>query len=115
MACKTSNFPNGIKVGKCLELVDGATVVIAQNIVEVDSGDSPYPMTGDEDIILCTGSVTINFISVADSMKEVTIQADGATVNLNSSDDIQNGTSNIVDGNSIRLVGKKSANEWRIL
>ncbi len=113
MPCKPTRFPNGLEVGQCLTLVDGATVVIAQNIVEVSAGT--YPMTGDEDIILCTGAVTINFISVADSVKEVTIQADGATVNFNSSDAIQGGTSNIVDGNSMRLVGKKSTNEWRIL
>ncbi|MCP3999621.1 MAG: hypothetical protein GY727_01780 [Gammaproteobacteria bacterium] len=83
-----------------------------ENVVQIDSD---YTINGTEDIILCTGALTITLIPVAQTGKSVTIQAEGGTVTFSSVDPIQGGTSNIVDGNSIKLVGKKSTNEWRIL
>jgi len=97
---------------------DGTLIPInpAENAkVIIDSPASPYTMTGLEDIVLCTGATTFNLISVASSTKDITIQAEGGTVTFapDGSDTTQ--ASNIVDGNSVTLVGKKSTNEWRAI
>jgi len=86
----------------------------ADNIkVIIDAPASPYPMTGMEDIIACTGATVIELIAVADSTKDVTIDADGGTVtwSLKVGDSIE--IPNVVSGSKARIYGKKSTNTWR--
>ena len=110
MSCKPTRYPNGLEVGKCLLLVDGATVVSVDKIVEIDSD---YQLVGDEDIISCTGALTITLIPVSDSVKDVTIDADGGTVNFAAIGGDLLEAPNVVSGNKVRIYGKKSTNTWR--
>ena len=85
MPCKPTRFPNGIEVGNCLHLVDGATVVTGDVIVEITSADSPYQMTGDEDVLACHvtgGAIDVTYVDKGDAIKKHNIRAIGGTVNF---------------------------------
>lgn len=77
MACKPTRFPNGIEVGKCLTLKDGATVSTAENIVETTA---PYTLDGTEDVVRIIGGGNVTFVAVGDAVKSVDIYADGGSV-----------------------------------
>ena len=113
-SCKTTNFPNGIKVGKCLELDPGTELpTFPEMIIEVDSSESPYMMTGNEDIIFCTGIVEVVMIPLIEAVKSFIVNADGGTVMMtpDGADTIQ--TAMITDGNTAKLGPKLSTTQWR--
>ena len=87
-----------------------------ENIVET-SGPT-YVMDGTEDVILCTGIVSIEMISIALANKSFSANADGGTVTMtpNGTDTVQ--TVTIVDPNSGEFAPKPSvgvSGEWRDL
>ena len=87
----------------------------AQNTVIVTNAQSPYTLLGTEDIIMCTGVVTINLMPGVDSIKSFTVNADGGTVTLapDGTDTVQ--TSTVTSPNSARFGFKTSTTEWRVL
>jgi hypothetical protein len=115
MPCKPTRFPNGLEVGGCLHLVEGATIVIAEVAVEVTAAQSPYTMNGSEDVIYCTGECEIIMPSIATASKTFTVNADGGVVTMTpqGSDSVQNGS--IVSPNSFRFGAKVSTSEWRLI
>jgi len=85
--------------------------VQTKKIIEIDDD---YQLIGDEDIIACTGALTITLIPVSESVKDVTIDAEGGTVTFNvaaAGDSLE--SSNVVSGNKLTIYGKKSTNTWR--
>ena len=83
--------------------------------VEVTNAQSPYQMTGLEDVIFCTGIVEVLMIDIDQATKSFIVNADGGTVTITptASDTVQTGV--ITDGNSGKFGPKDSTNQWRDL
>ena len=84
--------------------------VQTKKIIEIDDD---YQLVGDEDIIACTGALTITLIPVSESVKDVTIDSDGGTVTFVAAAGDSLESANVVSGNKLTIYGKKSTNTWR--
>ncbi len=84
--------------------------VQTKKIIEIDDD---YQLIGDEDIIACTGALTITLIPVSESVKDVTIDAEGGTVTFVAAAGDSLESANVVSGNKLTIYGKKSTNTWR--
>ena len=113
MPCIPTRFPNGLEVGSCLHLTGGASLPF--NEVYLTAADSPYDMTGDEDIIWCTGFIEINLVAVSSAVRLTYINADGDTVMLTPDGSDTTTVTTITDGNTALIGAKKSTSQWRSL
>jgi hypothetical protein len=84
-----------------------------EEIIEIGVADSPYSMMGTEDIILCTGAVTINAIPITIATKSFIVDADGGTVTMNPAGLDAFEIAIITDGNAAKYAPKQSTGEWR--
>ncbi len=114
-SCKTTNFPNGLFIGSCLEVGPGVINPFPESIVEVSAAQSPYLMLGTEDVIFCTGIVEIIMIPLSTAIKSFLVNADGGDVMMtpDGTDTIQDAI--VSDGNSMTFGPKFSASQWRTL
>ncbi len=84
----------------------------------IETSGPTYVMDGTEDVILCTGVVSIEMVPIASANKSFSANADGGTVTMipDGTDTVQ--TVTIVDPNSGEFVPKPSvgvSGEWRDL
>lgn len=109
--CKPTWLPYGLRLGGCLELDPGIILPNFEPVI-VEVYDGVYEMTGEEDVILCTGFVEIIMISVAEAKRTFTVNADGDSVIMTPQDSDTIETPVIVDGNSANFAPKKSTSAW---
>jgi len=99
--CKTTNFPNGIRVGKCVILEDGTELII---IDSVETVSAPY-IVEDEDVVLrVTGTGTVTMPASRET--RVTIYAADGTLTLNITP--ENRPNTITAGNAYTLYYDKT-------
>ena len=109
--CKPTWLPYGLRLGGCLELDPGIILPNFEPVI-VEVSDGVYEMTGEEDVILCTGFVEIVMISVANAKRTFTVNADGDSVIMTPQDSDTIETPVIIDGNSANFAPKKSTSAW---
>ncbi|MCP3688804.1 MAG: hypothetical protein GY784_10355 [Gammaproteobacteria bacterium] len=88
--------------------------VQSHNIVEINSDNSPYQMTGMEDVLIChvTGDpIDVIYEPKADSVKAHGIRAVGGTVNL-TSDAASIELDTLTSGQAVKSVYSGVADAW---
>lgn len=79
MACKTTNFPNGINVGTCLKAATDVVVELPSGIVETDIA---YQILIADDIINCLGTFNVTLPAIDDAIKPISISSTSGTITL---------------------------------
>ena len=82
MPCKPTNFPNGINAGACLEADSDAIILLPHVSVEVSADYTQLPK---DDIIWCSGSLTVTLLDPTEAIKSVIIRSLSGTVTLDPS------------------------------
>jgi len=111
MACKTTNFPNGINVGTCVLADPDSVIQLPDNIAEVSAN---YTVKINDDVVIGTGTFNVTLLLTSIAIKRITIIAEAAstiTIIPVGSDTIPAGVSPLTTPSSITLV-PTSTDKW---
>lgn len=99
MPCKTTNYPNGIDAGACLQADINAIITLPSGIVETNIA---YQVVPADDIISCLGTFTVTLPPILTAIKPVTITSVTGTITLAGDATIQTPIS-ITTGSSVTV------------
>lgn len=97
-------------------LLNSVQASIIQNpIVRVYASSPTYLMTGNEDVVWCTGDVVVTLALTANGNRVAHFNAEGGTISFVAQAGETHSISNITTGNATAIGGNANTMEWREL